>query len=139
VPARNIQHDAVIQALRGDGWTITHDPLILNYGDRRVFVDLGAERATIAAERGDERIAVEIQSFVAVSPVHDLQDAVGQFVVYRAILAQREPNRILYLAVADSVFDTLFSEPLGQLLIADVELRIVVFDPQQQKVVRWIG
>jgi XisH protein len=27
VPARNIYHDTVVQALTADGWTITDDPL----------------------------------------------------------------------------------------------------------------
>ena len=65
MPARNIQHTAVIQALQADGWTITHDPLLIPYGDRRLFIDLGAERVSIGAERGSERIAVEISSFLA--------------------------------------------------------------------------
>src|SRR5919201_1709994 len=95
--ARNIHHEAVIQALRTDGWTITHDPLLIPYGDRRLFIDLGAERVTIGAERGNERIAVEIASFVADSPVRDLQEAVGQFVVYRALQARTEPDRAIYL------------------------------------------
>jgi hypothetical protein len=139
MPARNIHHGAVIQALRADGWTITHDPLPIPYGDRRLFIDLGAERVTIAAERGSERIAVEIASFVADSPVRDLQEAVGQFVVYRALLSQVEPDRLLYLGVTTRVYDSVLSEPIGQLVAAEVRLRIVVFDPQQQKVIRWIN
>jgi hypothetical protein len=87
MPARNIYHDAVIQALQADGWTITHDPFMIPFGDRRLFIDVGAERVTIGAERGGEHIAVEIASFVADSPMRDLQEAVGQFVVYRALLA----------------------------------------------------
>jgi hypothetical protein len=139
MPARNIHHDAVIQALLADGWTITHDPLLIRSGDRRLFIDLGAERLTIGAERGSERIAVEISSFVADSPVRDLQEAVGQFVVYRALLSQAEPERTLFLGVASRVYDAVLTEPLGQLVVADVRLRLLVFDPQQQKVVRWIS
>lgn len=139
MPARNIHHDAVIQALQADGWTITHDPLMIPWGERRLFIDLGAERATIGAERGSERIAVEIASFVADSPVRDLQEAVGQFVVYRALLTQVEPERRLFLGVPTRVFDSMFSEPLGQLVTADVHLRVLVFDAQQQKVMRWIN
>jgi hypothetical protein len=139
MPARNIHHDAVIRALQADGWTITHDPLLIPFGDRRLFIDLGAERVTIGAERGSERIAVEIASFVADSPVRDLQEAVGQFVVYRALLAQTEPERTLFLAVSTRVQDSVLSEPLGQLVAADVRLRVLVFDPHQQKVVRWIN
>jgi hypothetical protein len=138
MPARNIYHSAVIQALQTDGWTITHDPLLIPFGDRRLFIDLGAERVTIGAERGSERIAVEIASFVADSPVRDLQEAVGQFVVYRALLAQTEPNRLLYLAVTTQVHDSVLSEPVGQLVAAEVRLRVLVFDPHQQKVMQWI-
>jgi hypothetical protein len=139
MPARNIHHNAVIQALQADGWTITHDPLLIPYGDRRLFVDLGAERVTIGAERGSERIAVEVASFVADSPIRDFQEAVGQFVVYRALLAQTEPDRTLFLAVSTRVYDSVLSEPVGQLVAADVRLRILVFDTHQQKVVRWIN
>jgi hypothetical protein len=139
MPARNFHHTAVIQALQADGWTITHDPLLIPYGDRRLFIDLGAERVTIGAERGSERIAVEIASFVADSPVRDLQEAVGQFVVYRALLSQAEPDRSLFLAVSTRVWDSVLSEPLGQLVTAEVRLRVLVFDPHQQKVVRWIN
>ncbi len=103
MPVRNMHHTAVIRTLQADGWTITHDPLLIPYGDRRLFIDLGAERVTIAAERGSERIAVEIARFVADSPVRDLQEAVGPFVVYRALLAKAEPERSLVLAVSTRV------------------------------------
>ncbi len=139
MPARNIQHTAVIRALQADGWTVTHDPLLIPYGDRRLFIDLGAERVAIGAERGSERIAVEISSFVADSPMRDLQEAVGQFVVYRALLSQVEPERSLFLGVPTRVYDSVLSEPLGQLDSAEVRLRVLVFDPHQQKVVRWIN
>ena len=113
-------------------------PLPIPCGERRLFIDLGAERVTIGAERGSERIAVEIASFLADSPVRDLQEAVGQFVVYRALLLQEDPDRPLFLGVPTRVYDSVLSEPLGQLVAADVRLRVLVFDPQERKVVRWI-
>jgi hypothetical protein len=58
VPARNLYHDGVIRALTADGWTITHDPLTISFGGKDLYVDLGAERETIAAEKDDLRIAV---------------------------------------------------------------------------------
>lgn len=48
---------AVREALRKDGWTITHDPLRVLWQEKTLFVDLGAERI-LAAERGPEKIAV---------------------------------------------------------------------------------
>src|SRR4051812_2289680 len=98
MPARVRYHNCVKSALIKDGWVITHDPLRLPWGGKDLYVDLGAEQL-LAAEKGDRRIAVEIKSFLGDSEVDDLEKAVGQFVVYRAILAEREPDRSLFLAV----------------------------------------
>ena len=69
MPAKNVYHDAVLEALKADGWVVTHDPLTLSFGGKDLFVDLGAERTALAAERGEQKIAVEIQSFLSPSPV----------------------------------------------------------------------
>ncbi len=79
MPARNIHHAIVVRALSADGWTITHDPYPLSFGGKDLFVDLGAEEATLAAEKEGRRIAVEIQSFLGRSPVRSLEEAVGQY------------------------------------------------------------
>ncbi|MEH2463979.1 MAG: element excision factor XisH family protein [Nostoc sp.] len=47
----------------------------------------------------------------------DLKDAIGRFIMYRAVIHRLEPKRTLYLAVRDSVFTALFEEPIGTLLI----------------------
>ncbi len=44
MPAKDLYHDNVRHALVKDGWTITHDPYTLTFGQKSVFVDLGAER-----------------------------------------------------------------------------------------------
>jgi len=137
VPAHNIYHDAVVRALEADGWTITHDPLTLSFGGKDLFVDLGAERSAIAAEKDDQRIAVEIQSFLSPSSVRDLQEAVGQYEVYRAVLVETEPERILYLAAPRRVYEGLLSERFGQLVVNRLGLRLLIFDEEQEKVVRW--
>jgi hypothetical protein len=93
----------------------------------------------LAHSGGSERIAVAIASFVADSPERDLQEAVGQLVVYRALLAETDPDRSLYLGVPTRVYDSVWSEPVGQLVAAEVRLRFLVFDPHEQKVVRWIN
>jgi hypothetical protein len=76
MPARDLYHDTVVEALKADGWTITHDPYHVAYGNRNLYIDLGAERATIAAEKNDRKIVVEIKSFLSVSAVNDFEDAV---------------------------------------------------------------
>lgn len=139
MPAKNIYHDAVIAALVADGWTITDDPLTLTIGDRNLFIDLGAERGELAAEKGAERIAVEVQSFPSLSAVSDLQDAIGQYVLYRSVLSRRQPDRPLFLAVPIKVYDGILSEPLGQVVMIDLNVRLLVFDPDRREVVQWIS
>ena len=44
MPAKDIYHACVKNALIKDGWTITHDPLRLPLGGKDVYVDFGAEQ-----------------------------------------------------------------------------------------------
>jgi hypothetical protein len=48
MPARDILHDIVKEALIKDGWVITHDPFLVAFGIRKVYVDLDAERLLAA-------------------------------------------------------------------------------------------
>jgi hypothetical protein len=137
MPAKNLYHDAVIDALKADGWTITHDPLTISFGGRDLYVDIGAERITIAAERGSEKIAVEVQSFISRSPIRDFEQAVGQFDVYRAVLMETEPDRELFLAVPKRIAESLLQDRFGQLIIRRVGLKVIVFDEHSRRIVQW--
>jgi XisH protein len=61
-------HQAVRKALEKEGWTITHDPLPLKVGTLRLQADLGAEKL-IAAQKDNQKIAVEIKSFLRASKI----------------------------------------------------------------------
>jgi hypothetical protein len=137
MPAKDLYHDVVKNALITDGWTITHDPLRLQWGPRDLYIDLGAEHL-LAAERPGRKIAVEVKSFVGPSIVADLEQALGQYILYHAILAQVEPERVLYLALRHAVFQDLFAEPLGQVLLTNQRVRLVVFDPHTEGILTWI-
>jgi len=114
MPAKDIYHDSVKNALVKDGWTITHDPLKLEWGGRDMYVDLGAERL-LAAEKDGQQIAVEIKSFVSASDLDELEKALGQYVLYHDVLAELQPHRVLYLAVPQRILLEIFEEPLGKL------------------------
>ena len=137
MPALDRYHEPVRKALVKDGWTITDDPLQLSVGKRTLSVDLGAERSLIGAERNQQRIAVEIKTFGGVSPVADLQQAVGQFVMYKSILSQAEPDRELYLAVSEEVRDSILSEEVGQIMLRDYIDRLFYFSVEREEIVTW--
>ena len=138
MPARDIFHNAVKNALIKDGWTITHDPLRIRLArGKSLFVDLGAERL-IAAERGNEKIAVEIKSFTSPSDMNDLEKAVGQFVLYAHLLKRYYPDHILYLAVSEDTRKRVFEEEAGQTMIEDNIICLVTFDPIKEAIIKWI-
>lgn len=135
--AKDLYHEHVKNALIKDGWTITHDPLQLKYGGKYTLVDLAAERL-LAAEKGAQKIAVEIKSFVGKSSLDDLEKALGQFTLYSDVLEENEPDRILYLAIRESVFAAAADAAYWELLLRKQRLRLVLFNPTTQEVTRWI-
>lgn len=137
VPQRDRYHDAVRRALVKDGWTITHDPLTVPAGQHNIYVDLGAERM-LAAERGDERIAVEIKVFGGRSEVASLEQALGQYLLYRVLLRRAEPDRRLVLAVPDEKFDGVLSSEMGRAVREEYSLLLLVFDPEQEVIRQWL-
>ena len=137
MPAKDIYHDTVKNALVKDGWTITDDPLKLTIGSRSLYVDLGAEKL-IAAQKDNQKIAVEIKSFISPSPINDLESALGQYILYQDILKSTDTGRILYLAIREEVYNDLFTEPIGQLLLKNQRIKLITFNPDAQELVGWI-
>jgi hypothetical protein len=98
---------------------------------------LGAEKL-IAADREGKRIAVEVKGFEGQSEVHDLEEALGQYLLYLPFLRGQEPDRRLYLAIPREAAQNLFEEPIGQGVLAEYNLRLLVFDPLKEVIVQWM-
>lgn len=88
MPAKDLYHNVVKNALIKDGWRITHDPLRLKWGIKDMYV-------------------------------------------------RSEPDRKLYLAITQSVFSELLSEPLGQIIRADYQVCLIVFAEKNEEIVQW--
>ena len=69
---------------------------------------MGAKRI-IAAQKGEEKIAVEIKSFVGNSATTEFSKALGQFLKYKVALQEEQPERILYLVVPQDTYRSFFS------------------------------
>src|SRR5262249_45610264 len=115
--AKDFIHDAVKNALAKDGWTITDDPFHIKYKDLELQADLGAERP-IAAIKAGRKIVVEIKSFLGRSLISELYSALGQYSVYLDLLKETEPDRKLYLAVSDLVYNDFFQLEAVQFIVA---------------------
>ena len=97
---------------------------------------MGAEQL-LAAERANEKIAVEIKSFLNPSAITDFYAALGQFLSYRLALESVEPGRSLYLGVPVDVYQTFFQYEFTQRAVQRYEVLIVVYDPANEVIVQW--
>jgi hypothetical protein len=134
--ARDIFHNAVKMALEKEGWTITHDPLSLEFGLGSLYVDLGAERI-IAAERRNEKIAIEIKSFLGGSAVSEFHTALGQYLNYRLLMQEQYTEYKLYLAIPLSTYDSFFQLPFVQMTIQQHQLKLAIYIPEEEVIVKW--
>jgi hypothetical protein len=137
--AKDRYHETVLAALKKDGWQITDDPLILIFTPKRQLrIDLGAEKL-IGAERNNQRIAVEIKTFLAPSTLSEFHAALGQFLNYRLALKVRQPDRVLFLAIPQEIYQSFFLEEFTQLSIAEYQLKLIIFDIDSEEILQWIN
>jgi hypothetical protein len=137
MPAKDIFHNAVKRSLEKDGWIITDDPIYLDFGGVELYIDLGAEKL-IVAEKDQQKIAVEVKSFISGSAISEFHNALGQFINYRTALSRKQPERILYLAVPITTFETFFKLELIQLVIQSQNIRLLVYNTKQEVIEQWI-
>ena len=135
--AKDKFHEEVKCALIKDRWTVTDDPLKIQSEGKRFEIDFGAERL-IFADRGVEKIAIEVKSFLNPSAMTDFYGAMGQFLTYRLALKQEQSNRTLYLAVPRDVYDVFFRSKFIQLATEEYSLLLVVYDPVEEIITQWI-
>jgi hypothetical protein len=135
--AKDVIHDAVKEALENDGWTITSEHYTVRYEEFTIYPDLAAERA-FAAQRGTQKIAVEVKSFLGRSTVHEVRDAIGQYVMYQTYLADIEPERKVYLAISTQTYHDTFQLKAVQRLIQRFAVALIVVQIEQKEIVAWI-
>jgi hypothetical protein len=101
--AKDIFHNTVKVALEKDGSKITHDPLFFKLSEQiRIKIDLGAQKL-ISAEKDEQKIAVEVKSFIGVSAISEFHTPIGQFLNYSVALEQKDSERVLYLAISQDI------------------------------------
>lgn len=137
MPRKDIYHDHVRRALEKDGWTITHDPMRFRWKGRTIWPDLGVEKV-IAAERGTEKIAVEIKSFINVALLADFYEALGQYDIYKAALSELDEERVVVLAVSQDAYASFLSTEFAQAILQIKSIPVLVYDVENETIIRWI-
>src|SRR5210317_578367 len=121
--AKDLHHDIVRRALEKDGWTITDDPLKLEYGGKSLKADLGAEKV-LTATKGTTKIAVEIKGFTGESLIQGFYIALGQYLSYLKILIGTKSDRILYLAVPEDKHKKMQKSDFYKEMLEDYKMKL---------------
>jgi XisH protein len=135
--ARDFYHNNVRIALEKDGWRITHDPYPVRVDDVGYEIDFGAE-PLLAAEKAEEKIAVEVKSFVGPSTVNEFHKAMGQFNDYFVALEIQDPNRILFLAIPEDIWSRFFQKRVIQKSLERIGAKVVIYNPDTNNIIQWI-
>ncbi|MEH2159888.1 MAG: XisH family protein [Nostoc sp.] len=135
--AKDIFHNTVKVALEKDSWKITHDPLFFQLTEQiRIKIDMGAQKL-IAADKDEQKIAIEVKSFIGMSAISEFHTDVGQFLNYRVALEQKDSERVLYLAIAKDIYQEFFMDAFIQSVLERYEIKLLVFHVQKQEIVLW--
>jgi XisH protein len=137
MPRRDIYHYQTKNAFIKDGWDITDDPMQITWEEKDYSPDLGAEKL-VAAQKGKEKIAIEIKSFIGQNFAFDFYEAMGQYDSYFFALADLEPDRKVILAISDVAYNKFFVRKYVQRLIQLKHIPVVVIDTDKEIIVKWI-
>jgi hypothetical protein len=133
MPAKDKYHDNVVNALKKDNWRIIADPYTLLLEKRRLYVDLLAQRDDT------EFVLIEVKVFEEVrSPMNYIANAVGQYLLYKAALDLIDDDTPLFLAIPETIYDTLMSESLVAHYIKYTDTKLLIYEPVKEVIVKWI-
>lgn len=136
MPALDYCHPHIVRALENDGWTVDAQPRRFYVEGRTVFIDIHATRGV----NGDRQqmLLAEIKCFPdRLSTTHDLYTAIGQYIVYRAVLNELRNPTTLYLAIPEAVYLNIFDSTVMR-AIKDSNIKLVIVHLEQERIVQWI-
>ncbi|MAU11636.1 MAG: hypothetical protein CL607_17560 [Anaerolineaceae bacterium] len=136
MPAKDIDHDIVVHCLKQSGWTILAEQNYISIGDsseshRRLYIDIQAQ------SHNGKIVLIEVKALDR-SPVHQLMELLGQYLVYRAALDYLEIDVPLYVAVPVTAYQGIFSHILGQQIMQQHALPLMIYDPVQEAILQWM-
>lgn len=136
--ARDLLHNNVREALLKEGWHITHDPLPIPIDGTYLEIDVAGE-IILGAERGTEKIAVEVKSFLKKSFMTNFHEAIGQYLDYESALEDFDPQRIVYLAIPLHAFNNpIFQGRFIQKRLKQEKAKLIIFEPIKNEIIEWI-
>ena len=137
MPTYDLCHDAVVAALIKAGWTVSTKSytLVVSRG-RPLQIDIRARRTD--AFGAEEQLLVEVKCFPASSSdTTELYSAIGQYLVYRDLLQERDIGVPLYLALPAQKYRDVVTRLAGR-LTQRLNIRMILIDIDREVVEQWL-
>lgn len=135
MPALDYCHPHIARALEKDGWALV-ETIRVATAMRTVYIDMEATRNINGASQ--RMVLAEIKCFPdRDSTTRELYTAIGQYLIYRTMLAENDVQIPLYLVVPEKVYDTIF-DAIVRRVMNDHNIMILVVDIETEAAVRWI-
>jgi hypothetical protein len=136
MPQFDTCHQQVVSALQKDGWRIVAEQSVILAQKRKGIVDIRAAREINGSRQ--QIMLVEVKCFPdREDTTQELYTAIGQYIIYRAIMVQLGMNIPLYLAVPDEVFANTFDSSV-RWAISDSRIKLIIVDIKAESVRQWI-
>ncbi|MCC6892894.1 MAG: hypothetical protein IT321_08745 [Anaerolineae bacterium] len=136
MPAFDQCHDQVVRALQKEGWRLEKSPAKLSLPPRLIYVDLLMSRGNNGIQK---RIAlVEVKCFPDEdSTTRDLYTAIGQYLIYRAMITELDIGLDLYLSIPVQIYQTIFDKAV-QRVVAESHIKLIIVDLVAERVEKWL-
>lgn len=136
--AKDLFHNAVKVALEKEGWTITAEEYRLKTDlvKDALKIDIAAERLIIA-QKGVEKIAVEVKSFLGDSLIYDFHEVLGQILIYQINLELQEPDRLLFLAIPALTYEKMLKQRVFEVVFDRFNIHFLIYEPLEKSIILW--
>jgi len=136
MPALDQCHEQVVSALQKAGWQLEKSPFKLFVNPRTAYVDLNLSRGVNGTRQ--QIMLVEVKCFPDESShSRELYAAIGQYLIYRAMLLTMDIPYSLYLSVPIHIFQELFDDSVMR-VVHESQIKIIVVDLENERVTQWI-
>jgi len=135
MPKEDRYHAVVRRCLQNAGSMVVKEQEYISIGsqhdtNRRLYIDL-------KAQRDGQLVLIEVKSLER-SPVHELMELLGQYLIYQLALEYLSIDIPLYMAVPQIAYQNIIQHVLGQEMMARYTVPLLVFDPLNEVIVKWI-
>jgi hypothetical protein len=136
MPAIDYCQPQIIRALEKEGWRVESSPLKVVTPTRYVYFDAELTRKINGSQ--EHIMLAEVKCFPNQDDTTtDLYIAIGQYLLYRAILAEARQNIPLYLAIPKVAYKTIF-DVVAKRVIEESKIKVLVVNLDAEEIDQWI-